>query len=431
MAGDARAPGDVRTIERYFDRKYRYKVNYNKPGDSSSAYGAFTTVQQLCYRSRRPSYAKGSVITLPGGDTFIKSTNYIHDSVQLKVDGIYDTEFFERKDILGWFIYGAQDNGREVGSLINQNQAFIQGSGIPLDARNEAVTKALNKIADQKVNLGENLATAGQTFRMFSSKAKLLNDALHYAKRVKSWRKFLQKSARDLRRAGPLTVAASEYLAYIYGLKPLCEDVYTLAKLFQEQTGKTLLLKSQAKSHRMVPARPKQLGPFSYSSARRTSGESRQRVSCTIWARIDPNWQGLRSLNQLGLLNPLGLAWDLVPYSFVVDWFLPVGPVLYALTAPAGLIFVDGSIACRNSETIGIDWRATPGAINYDESKKGPKFENILRVTMNYELYTRQVLTSWPTPGLWFDQNPLRGDRPLKALALSIIALSKSRSPIR
>lgn len=33
---------------------------------------------------------------------------------------------------------------------------------------------------------------------------------------------------------------------------------------------------------------------------------------------------------QIGLTDPVGVAWELVPYSFVVDWFLPVGNYLDA-----------------------------------------------------------------------------------------------------
>jgi hypothetical protein len=45
----------------------------------------------------------------------------------------------------------------------------------------------------------------------------------------------------------------------------------------------------------------------------------------------------LAQLNGTGLLNPALLYWELMPYSFVVDWFIPVGDVLASLTAGLGL----------------------------------------------------------------------------------------------
>jgi hypothetical protein len=41
--------------------------------------------------------------------------------------------------------------------------------------------------------------------------------------------------------------------------------------------------------------------------------------------------------SQLGLANPASVAWDLVPYSFVVDWFTNVGSVLQSVTGLIGL----------------------------------------------------------------------------------------------
>lgn len=55
---------------------------------------------------------------------------------------------------------------------------------------------------------------------------------------------------------------------------------------------------------------------------------------CSGGVRItNPN---LLLANQLGLVNPTAVAWDAVPFSFVVDWFLPVGKFLNSYTADLG-----------------------------------------------------------------------------------------------
>lgn len=46
-------------------------------------------------------------------------------------------------------------------------------------------------------------------------------------------------------------------------------------------------------------------------------------------------------LNQLGLLNPVQTAWELVPYSFVVDYFINVNDVISSMTALAGCSIID------------------------------------------------------------------------------------------
>lgn len=45
---------------------------------------------------------------------------------------------------------------------------------------------------------------------------------------------------------------------------------------------------------------------------------------------------------RLGLTNPTLVAWEVVPFSFVVDWFIPVGTFLTQLSAYHGLEFVSG-----------------------------------------------------------------------------------------
>lgn len=45
----------------------------------------------------------------------------------------------------------------------------------------------------------------------------------------------------------------------------------------------------------------------------------------------------LYRLNQAGVINPLTVAWELVPFSFVIDWFVPVGNWLAAQSDFVGL----------------------------------------------------------------------------------------------
>lgn len=36
----------------------------------------------------------------------------------------------------------------------------------------------------------------------------------------------------------------------------------------------------------------------------------------------------MSAARQLGLVDPATVVWELIPYSFVVDWFLPIGSYL-------------------------------------------------------------------------------------------------------
>ncbi|UUW21430.1 MAG: maturation protein [Sanya fiers-like virus 56] len=74
------------------------------------------------------------------------------------------------------------------------------------------------------------------------------------------------------------------------------------------------------------------------------------RVSARGSWRFSPGSKDLPG--KFGLLNPLEVAWELVPFSFVADWFLPIGDYLSALDAPYRFTHVGGSVGLKIEEDI-------------------------------------------------------------------------------
>lgn len=307
-------------------------------------------------------------------------------------------------------------NGFKAGGLTS----LLEKPGFPTGMRNEVSTKALLEIANGKANIGENLATLRQTVGLASIPiGKLVKEILE-VKRNKSFAPLLTKSAKDIYRGNFNKLIAQEYLKYVYGWKPLMQDIFGVMELAKAAGKQPLLIHGSSKA---TQSEQTDEGEFHNSSrngvTRVPPMTAETTMKCSIWARMDPDYQGTRALNQLGLLNPASLAWELVPFSFVVDWVLPIGPVLQALTAPAGLIFVDGSLSSRVTATgtwaNRLKTLDTGGyAISADTNGSG---------TITYSGYTRSRLSTWPKVGLWLDYNPFRGDRSLKALALTILSL--------
>lgn len=50
---------------------------------------------------------------------------------------------------------------------------------------------------------------------------------------------------------------------------------------------------------------------------------------------------------RFGLVNPLEVVWELVPFSFVADWFLPIGDYLAALDVPLRFEHLGGTYGTR------------------------------------------------------------------------------------
>jgi hypothetical protein len=59
-----------------------------------------------------------------------------------------------------------------------------------------------------------------------------------------------------------------------------------------------------------------------------------------IW--LDPNHR------QFTLGNPAYLAWELIPYSFVVDWAIPIGDWLMSLDALFGVKKIEGVVTTKS-----------------------------------------------------------------------------------
>lgn len=401
-----RAPGDIGPKTRSRSGTRKFFVN-GVLKDTKNQSGVIE-------RDLRPSFAYGAKTFQHGKLVWVSPTNYSHSSWKTSAESYTAIDSYKN----GGNDWKYVDDSYNLGLLVGFTSPHYPG--IPGDPRNEAVTKALNKIADQKINLGENLATFRQTLGMFTGRALKLSQMLHSGFRNKSLRPYFRKTARSINRdRSSANTAAGLYLEYVYGLKPLMDDVYTGYKLLQDAGIAPMYLSGEGSASRSAV-----LKPYTHSAQVivRTGGLAGVKVKCKLYAELDPNTSALRTLNQFGLLNPLGLAWDLVPFSFVVDWFLPIGPVLYALTAPAGLKFRGGSISARTSQLNSFKLQAS--FVGQSNASRQAAHVDVI-----YEGFERQALTSWPLPGYWIVEDPFSGDRPLKAAALSIQALhGKARS---
>jgi hypothetical protein len=113
----------------------------------------------------------------------------------------------------------------------------------------------------------------------------------------------------------------------------------------------------------------------------------------------------------MGVVNPLSIAWEVIPFSFVVDWFIPVGQVLEACTATMGLSFVDS----WTSEHLGytLQSKGNLGRLNaWDVCiDEGSYLEK------GYDFY-RGARDSFPAPEFYADITPYSTPRALNALAV-------------
>lgn len=200
------------------------------------------------------------------------------------------------------------------------------------------ILKAMSDVGERKMNLGETLAESKQTFHMIARNATAIAMMFRYLKRGD-----FRRAARavGLRRQNARNYSrdiSNKYLEFIFGWKPLIEEVYNGIDVVQNGL-------NRHERHAYITCKAgdeRSLSRWTAAETTRPPGvtytDARGHVSFT-YQFTHPSYG--RSLNQLGLYNPVSLAWNLLPYSFLIDWFIPVGNYLDAFSAKEGLTFKD------------------------------------------------------------------------------------------
>jgi hypothetical protein len=156
------------------------------------------------------------------------------------------------------------------------------------------------------------IATLAQAFNLirkgnFAGAAKQLGTDLS-----QNASKRLARNARMTK--DPTQLLANSWLEFQFGIKPLVNDVYGAVEAYhkERQAGKRVSSRSR------------------YQAA---EGGTVYRAGVCGFVKSAET----RTLVELGIANPVGAAWDLVPLSFLVDWFLPLGNYFGAMGATLGL----------------------------------------------------------------------------------------------
>lgn len=148
------------------------------------------------------------------------------------------------------------------------------------------------------------------------------------------------------------------------------------------------------------------------------NSEVKERLGLTYTMNYVESGMGLSTLEQFGITNPIALAWELIPYSFVADWFIPVSSYLSTLDVYLGKSFSFGTVSkwyertTKNQGTyVGISEPNRPSAYPAGGMQPGSS-ERKVRV------YRRDVLNFFPSQSLPTINVSLNTSRMLDAVSL-------------
>lgn len=267
--------------------------------------------------------------------------------------------------------------------------------------RSRCRVEALNKINDKKFDMGVALAESRQTARHLTSVVTRLYGS-YKAARSGRWeraRKILGVNGKSWKEQS--SNASSAWLEYSYAWVPLFSDIFGLQEQLKEGFKENDQLFSVVR-HAKESVDPRNLlSPSSYRSNPTllvTTRKSEIFFKTKYYCRVENS--SLLALSSLGLTNPIGIAWELVPFSFVVDWVLPIGDFLNALVAIEGVEFVSGHESYGSSYDFDLTWPVGGFfgnfAYPYAQIVKGtPPLITVQRHTTK-----RDVLTYWGLSGV-------------------------------
>lgn len=209
---------------------------------------------------------------------------------------------------------------------------------------------------------------------------------------------------------------ARYWLELQYGWRPLISDVFNAVKLatVQRPPGKCIVRCAESAVVRSDDRFPWTGSPFPVSMTQRytISGKVGRRLA--VEYQIDDAY--LFHVANVGLTNPLVVAWELVPFSFVVDWFLPLGEWLNGLDATMGLQFLKGSSTFYYDVEQKVEF----------ESLKNPLGSVVFfRGSQEFAYKKRELMASFPGIERPVVKNPISTVHAANALALLVSAFHK------
>lgn len=210
-----------------------------------------------------------------------------------------------------------------------------QASSLHSEAIIEAQNSFLDEVSGIRVNLLDLYRTRIEAANMVAKNARKLCHAYNLLRKGK-WRQFCRTlgiSAKKPRRGRDNV--PSLWLEYSFGWAPLLSDIYTTLNRTFEVPAVFVRRVYRATYPDVVT------GGSSYTKYHRRGIYTVRGVATGL---VTVDVPAIYAASQYGITNPLATAWEALPFSFVVDWFAPVGDFINSLNATGGLKFKDYSV---------------------------------------------------------------------------------------
>lgn len=252
------------------------------------------------------------------------------------------------------------DQGKVIGGA---SLSIAQGD-LSYFCVDQAYAKAYNRFVSQMkdtASIGVGLVEAKSSYQMIYRRSTQLLGLLSALRRkdLEAFQHHLGVTTVDdvrktrlvwSRQAKSPATPANLLLEYQFGWKPMVQDVGAAVKVLQSEFNPVPRVASGTASDSWSTDEGG-TGGFVYQRSRLSVS-----AKVRIGALVVPSNPNLALANQLGFVNPAAVAWQTLPASFLLDWFIPVGRFLESYTDFVGFSiqrgWVSHSLRCQRSYDI-------------------------------------------------------------------------------
>lgn len=311
----------------------------------------------------------------------------------------------------GLYGYGPNAAG---GSRLTRDGAMyrisVNSDFTPVSSNESARLKAraLSRLKSQQIDLAMALASRRSTAELLASSAARLAKAYRLARQRNFAGAAKELGIRNSVRPGTKS-ASSGWLQLQFGWAPLMSDIYGA---YNELTmnhptdGEMVVVRASDRqastTEDVFNYSPWGSGYVSAKVKRRLIATRDVKVS--YWYKL--NSQALHAAARNGLTDPAVVVWDVIPFSFVVDWLLPVGQYLRNLTADVGFTYLGGSQTYFerrevSDRSVGVitpvhnSYRNVTGTASIRGSAKGVKMQRTVVPSPGSEIYLKNPFSTF------------------------------------
>lgn len=278
--------------------------------------------------------------------------------------------------------------------VLTYNSTDFSSSGVSISADNRALIRIYKDIraAVTRMDGGTALGELGETIRMIKRPAQALRSGVsRYFKTIEN---RVQKMRRG-RKSSPLSkrkflrdvseMIAGTYLESVFGWRPFLNDLKDASStLLQWTTESEYDRRDRARGHgfseKLQAIILSQISPtdaFMLAwQKRQLILQSRVIYLCGLKAQIQAPFGSFKRLAQMAGVSTLQdfvpTAWELIPWSFVVDYFTNIGDVLTSVcTDKANVTWVQRTQIDKYVDTLfsWVDWPGTKSSISNSGQK--------------------------------------------------------------